>query len=54
MSNKTILPAEALAGVKDIEGLKYILALTEAEKRELLMLWKERNRHGILAEQLEK
>jgi len=54
MSNKTTLPPEALVGVKDIEGLKYILALTEAEKRELLRLWKERNRHGILAEQLEK
>ena len=51
MSNKTTLPPEALVGVKDIEGLKYILALTGDEKRELLRLWKERKHHRMLAEQ---
>lgn len=54
MNKNSTLSPKALEGVKDIEGLKYILALTEAEKRELLRLWKERNRHGTLAEQLEK
>lgn len=49
MNEKITLTPEALESVKDIEDLKYILALTEAEKRELLRLWKERKHHEILA-----